>query len=234
MPEPRRRWTDGAITAVQDLDGTWLTRRVCPCCHVPLPEKAFPVVFGWREDGPDSELASGLLRLAARAAPGRWQLRQEKLAVRYYLLTDPAGDPVLGVPALPAWEKKGLAPDLIRRCCGSAAGAVVRLRLGTDGDGGVDTRAALEALCGLLDVCGCSGSEHKLAVLFLVEGLDRPDAAGYFQRECANLAREMEYSFADSCFAAGVEEDPQAAVRAVDWLSGHAGRLCAEGWAAYG
>lgn len=236
MPETRRRWSDGVITAVRDLDGTWQTQRVCPCCHVPLPEKPCPVVFGWGEKGVESELARDLLRLAAETAPDRWRLRREEQPqlVQYHLLTDPAGEPLLGVPGLPAWEKEGLASNLVRRCCGAAAGAVVRLRAEMDADGEIDSQAALEALCGLQDICGYSGFELKLSVVFLVEGLGRPDAAELFQQKCANLAREIDYSFENSCFVAGVEEAPQGAVRAVDWLSGHLSRLRAEGWTAYG
>lgn len=226
LPQSRRRWEEGAITAVRDLDGSWVTQRVCPCCHTPLSPPC-PVVFGWGRGGMDGRIASDLLRCAAETAPAFWTMRSEEgLLLRYDYLVDYAGAAVLGVPAAMERAQSGYWRNFRRRCCSCAAGAVVRLKLRVDADGALDDAEAIQTLYDLLDTCGHSGVELKMSAVFLLEGLeDQPNAVERFQQECVPLARHIEYDFENSCFAVGAQDCPQTAVQAAEWLSEHMGRL---------
>lgn len=235
LPEERRQWKEGAIAAVRDMDGTWLDQRVCPCCHTPLPRRPFPVVVGWQEDGYSSALADALLRTAVLGEPRRWRLHQEEDApVRYSSLVTQDGAIALGAPLLPEGETKGYAANCVARCCAAAEGAVLRLRMEPDGQGGLDGQAALTALWGLQEACGCASPQRKLAVVCLLEGVEQPDGVERFRQKCTSLAREIEYSFESSYFAAGTPEDPRAVVKAVIWLCEHISGLDGEGSEACG
>lgn len=234
LPEERRQWRDGAIMAVRDMDGSWLDQRVCPCCHSLLPPRPFPVVVGWQEDGYNSALAGELLQAAARGDPGRWMLRREADTVHYSRLVTPDGGTALGVPLLPAGEQKGYVANCVARCCAAAEGAVLRLRVGPDGEGGLDGQAALEALWGLQEACGCAPPQRRLFAVCLLEGVEQPGGVERFRQQCSSVAREIEYSFENCYFIAGGAENPQAAVQAAAWLSGHVNGLGGEGNVVYG
>lgn len=223
LPQSRRRWEGGVITAVRDLDGGWADQRLCPCCHMPLSAPC-PVVVGWDRTGMDSEAASDLLYFAAEMAPDRWKVRCDgSLPLRYDYLVNSSGAVVLRVPVKPERVEGGYGAGYRRRCCGSASGAVVRLRLRVNEDGGLEDIEAVRTLDAMLEAFGYSGIELKMSAVFLLEGLeDRPDGVELFQRECPQLVRLIQYDFEDSCFAAaGHNWGPEAAVQAVEWLSGH-------------
>jgi len=229
LPQDRRRWNGGAIEAVRDVDGNWLSQRVCPCCHMPLSSFC-PVVFGWDENGISGKAVSDLLYFAAESAPSRWRIRRESgLPLNYDCLLDTTGEMVLKTPAALENARGSHGENIRRRCCGSASGVVVRLQIRQESDDRLDDTRAFRTLYNLLDSCGYSGGEQKMAAVVLLEGLEgRPDAVEVFKRECTQLARHIQYDFADCCFAAGIWEHPQAAVQAVEWLSGHVARPNAE------
>lgn len=225
LPQDRRQWNNGVITAVRDLDGSWVTQRVCPCCHTPLP--AFcPVVFGWREGGMSGEAASSLLYAAAQAAPSRWNIRREgTLPLSYDYLVNPSGESVLGVPVALECAKGSYGRNCRRRYCCAAAGAVVRLNVSRSADGELDDTKAIHTVDTLLESCGYSGAALEMSAVFLLEGLDQPDAVEVFQRECVPLVRRIQYDFENTYFAVGLLERSQTAVQAVEWLSGHISRM---------
>lgn len=120
--------------------------------------------------------------------------------------------------------------DYRRRCCESATGAVVRLKLRVNEGGSLDDIEAFRTLEAMLEACGYSGIELKMLAVFLLEGLsDQPDAVDLFKRECSQLARLIQYDFESCYFIVEPYEHPQAAIQAVEWLSGHISRLNAEG-----
>lgn len=225
LPQSRRRWSGGAITAVRDMDGSWVTQRVCPCCHISLPPPC-PVVFGWKGEGMDGRIASDLLYLASETALSSWRLRRENgLPLWYDYLTDPVGA-AMGVPVALESAKEKIGSDCIRRCCTAAAGAVVYLELRMDEDGRLDDGAAFLTLHSLLDICGHSGMELKLPTVFLLDGLEGgEDTMERLQRECSQLIWCVQYNFENYYFAVGAHDHPQVAVQAVEWLSGHISRL---------
>lgn len=226
LPQSRRQWKDGAITAVQDLDGSWITKRVCPCCHTPLSPPC-PVVIGWEGSEMCSGTAVDFLHFAAEAAPDTWKVhREDQLPLRYDHLVDPAGTAVLRVPVNLERAKGDHGRALRSRCCNSAAGVVIRFHLRTDENGDLDDIEASHTLDTLLNACSYFGTELKMPAVFLLEGLaDRPDSVERFQAECPQLARRMRYDFESSYFAAGLRDHPQAAVQAVNWLSDQIVRL---------
>lgn len=229
LPQPRRQWENGEITAVRDLDGSWVTQRVCPCCHMPLSSPC-PVIIGWGETGLDNSIASDFLYFAAEAAAGPWKAcHDDSLPLRYDYLLNSSGTAVLGIPVALERVKDSSGRDYRRRCCESAMGAVVRLKLRVNEGGSLDDIEAFRTLEAMLEACGYSGIELKMLVVFLLEGLsDQPDAVDLFKRECSQLARLIQYDFESCYFIVEPYEHPQAAVQAVEWLSGHISRLNAE------
>ena len=171
----------------------------------------------------DSETASDLLYFAAELAPNCWKARRDNsLPLSYDSLVNTAGEVVFGVPVKPERVNGGYGINYRRRCCESATGAVVRLRLQMEEDGGLDDLEAVSTLDALLEVCGYSGTDLKVSVVFLLEGLEnQPDAVELFRRECPQLIRLIQYDFAGSYFVANPYGcDRHGAVRAVEWLSG--------------
>lgn len=229
LPQSRRQWRDGAIVAVRDIDGSWVDVRVCPCCHTPLPPPC-PVVVGWDREGMDGETASGLLRFAAETADGPWKVRRDdSRPLAYDYLVNPSGAVLLGVPVALERTKGRNGKDYRRRCCESASGAVVRLKVQVDEDGEWDDYEALCTLEALLEACAYADARLNMSVLFLLEGPeDREDVAELFPQKCPQLARLIQYDFKNSYFAVGVCDRPQVAVQAVKWLSGHISRLNTE------
>lgn len=230
LPESRRRWKAGVITAVRDLDGRWLDRRVCPCCHMPLTAP-FPVVFGWRGNGMSRETAFDLLNLAVRKDPAHFSISQaaDTLPLKYDYLLNTSREKVLGVPAMPEHAgDSSYGISCLRRCCASAAGVIARLDIRLDADGVPDDTEAFQTLYALLKACGGSGIGLKTAAVFLLEGLNRPDAMEIFRGGCTQLFRHIQYDFQNSCFVPEPCTHPQEAVQAVKWLSGRVGRSGAE------
>lgn len=221
LPEARRHWEGGAVTAVQDIDGSWTGRRVCPCCHQPLPPPC-PVVFGWRGETMDGGAASELFEAAAQAAPERWgfQRPQEGLALGYGYLTAPNGARALCVPDGLERAAGAFGQNCRRRCCTLAAGAVVRLALGRRANGALDDLSAFQTLDALLKDCGYTGIALKPPVVFWLEGLEEePDPLGVFAREGGQLERRVAYSFGSRLIAAAGADAGREALRAAQWLA---------------
>ncbi len=229
LPQSRRQWENGAIMAVRDLDGRWVTQRICPCCHMPL-SSPYPVVIGWKSSGMHSKTASSLLSFVAETAPDCWKTRQDRtLPLWYDYLENASKEVVFGVPVRPERVGGSYGASYRRRCCESASGAVVRRGLRMEESGSLDNTEAVRALDTMLEAFDYSGVKLKVSVVFLLEleGVeDQPDAVELFRRECPQLVRLIQYNFADSYFAANpCGRDPQAAAWAVKWLSSRVSRL---------
>lgn len=175
----------------------------------------------------DGRTASDLMHFASEAAPSSWKMRRENsFPLQYDYLTDSAGTVVLGVPVALERAREGIGSGCARRCCSSAAGAVVHLELQVDADGRLDDGEAFCTMHSLLDACGHSEMELKMPTVFLLDELEgQQDTVERLHRECPQLVWCVQYNFENSHFAVGAWDHPQTAVRAVEWLIGHVSRL---------
>lgn len=223
LPEARRRWVNGVIAGVQDLDGSWTDRRVCPSCHQILPPPC-PLVLGWRGNGP-SDSAVGLFRLAAKLREDwRFLLEDDGLSMAYGFLLSREGRRLMGSPADLARMKGSYGQGCRQRCCAGADGIVLELELGVRDDGGLDDVGAFRALEALLGACGGNGTPPKMPVVVSLEGLDEAEGAlELFGQACGQLERYLGSFFRRKLLTVRAGHDRQEAMRALEWLGAQLG-----------
>lgn len=226
LPERRRRWKNGGIEAVQDIDGSWTVRRVCPSCHQPLADPC-PVALGWQGDGMRESAALELFYAAQRYDAGRWRCEPQSdgLSLRYYYLTEVGGRRVLGIPDGLEQAKGTYGQDCRRHFLACADCAVVRLELAVRKDGSLDDTKASPALEAMLKSCGFTGIALKMPVVVWLDGLDRESPLEYFAQNGGQLEGRITYGFDRLRLTAGLENDPRQAYQALMWLVNETGAV---------
>lgn len=239
MPPRLRREENGVVMAVKDSGEGWVSQRVCPCCHNPLPPPC-PVIFGWQGTRLCGDTAVELLQLAAEGMPAQGNgLELDKLLPLpyYYWLGKGCR---LGVPAGLETANGTYGRNCRHRCCSSAHGAVVRLALAWDEQRGWDDGEAFLTIESFLKACGYAGQALKLPTVIILEGIKKTEkiegiertkgiekktSIEFFRQNGGQLERRIAYTLENVYFAAGWPVAAIEAVNAVTWLNGQISRL---------
>lgn len=216
VPETRRRWNGGIIQAVQDIDGTWLDEKACPCCHVPFLLEC-PVIFGWNDKGLDCAEAR---RMLAEATPRNWRglMYDGTQPLPYDKLEDAEGRQILGVPAGIEKGNGSWGTGCRSRMCMNADGVVILLRFAENRLGGITSLEAERSLLDLLDHCGYTGNPLELPVVVLLEGIEAENPMQTLESQAPPIRNCLKQCFGRTYILSENKRNEQQWTAALRWL----------------
>lgn len=225
---PASQWQveQGVIRRVQDANGRWYDRRICPSCHNAVENVRNCLLVGWTGRGMDMPWAAGVVSKAA--AGGEWDTlvlveSDNSSALRYARFLCKSKGVGLAVPVGLQQAQGSYAQACTHRCGQNAAAALLELELRESEtpllNGKLDTGAAEDALSGFLEFAGYVGKPLALPTAVLIRGLaPGEDTAQQLRREAVQLFNRL-HNCLRKPFLVQWDQSEAAARRVCDWLA---------------